>query len=179
MKLVTRAAVALVLLVVGLAVAGCNTTGAFDDPNSGSTDEPAVGFANAKPDSEEYFVVHIGRRVYFSRGSAEIDDIAREVLDLQANWLNKNRKWLVKLQGFADDPGSNAANIELSQRRADAVMAYLASKGVDPRRMWAKGYGKERPVRNCSELACTAQNRRVNVNLRKEYDAAAPQYTGG
>ncbi len=176
---VIRAAAVSALLAAGFAVAGCNTIGAFDDPGSGYTDDPAVGFSNIKPDSEEYFVVNIGRRVYFTSGSAELDEIARETLDLQAAWLVRNRKWLIKLQGFADDPGSDSANVALSKKRAEAVMDYLASKGVDKRRMWAKGYGKERLVRNCASLSCKAQNRRVNVNLRKEFDAAAPQYAGG
>ena len=59
----------------------------------------------------------------------------------------------------------------LSQRRADAAMAYLASKGVDTKRMWAKGYGKDREVRDCTDRSCKVQNRRVVANLRTERDA--------
>ncbi|GKX35195.1 MAG: hypothetical protein MnENMB40S_28130 [Rhizobiaceae bacterium MnEN-MB40S] len=178
MKSIFHALIACALLAGGLGASGC-TTASLGDPLSGSTDDPAVGFANAKSDSEENFVMTVGRRVYFASGSAEFDDVALETMDLQAQWLVRHPKWLIKLQGFADDPGSDAANVALSDKRANAVMDYLASKGVDRRRMWAKGYGKERLVRNCSDLACKAQNRRVNVNLRKEFDAAAPQYTGG
>ncbi|MOA60263.1 Outer membrane lipoprotein Omp16 precursor [compost metagenome] len=59
---------------------------------------------------------------------------------------------------------------KLSQQRADAAMAYLASKGVDPNRMWAKGYGNDREVRDCTERSCKVQNRRVVSNLRTERD---------
>ena len=92
-------------------------------------------------------------------------------LDSQAAWLNQNPRWLLKLQGFADDSGSAGSMEALSQKRADAAMAYLASKGVDPNRMWAKGYGKEREVRDCAERSCKVQNRRVVTNLRTERDA--------
>lgn len=60
----------------------------------------------------------------------------------------------------------------LSQKRADAAMAYLASKGVDAKRMWARGYGNEREVRDCTDRSCRVQNRRVVTNLRTQPDAA-------
>ena len=56
--------------------------------------------------------------------------------------------------------------VQLSQQRADAVMNYMISGGVAPNRLWAKGYGKDREVRSCSERACKVQNRRVVTNLR-------------
>ena len=167
----------MVLLAAGVFLAGC-TSAVDNDPNSGSTDDPAVGFAKFSDSSKEHFTMTVGRRVYFTKGSAEFDDVALETLNLQAAWLVRNPKWLIKLQGFADDPGSDATNTKLSAERANNVMNYLASKGVNPQRMWAKGYGKERLVRNCSDITCKSQNRRVIVNLRTEFDAAAPQFAG-
>ena len=49
-------------------------------------------------------------------------------------------------------------------------MAYLAAGGVGQNRMWAKGYGKDREVRDCPDKACKVQNRRVVTNLRNERD---------
>ncbi len=167
-------------LVAGaLLVAGCTGGGGPDIAAikpTGVTDQPARGYEQIAAGSEEELVMNAGRRVYFSSGSAELDDVARETLDLQAQFLNSNPKWLVKLQGFADDPGNNNA---LSDKRAKAVMAYLASKGVDPQRMWAQGYGKERLVRDCPDISCKALNRRVVTNLRTEFDEAAPQFKNG
>ena len=51
-------------------------------------------------------------------------------------------------------------------------MAYLAAKGVDGQRMWAKGYGKDREVRDCTDRSCKVQNRRVVSNLRTQRDAS-------
>jgi peptidoglycan-associated lipoprotein len=166
-----------------LLVAGCNDVSkpelSVAPQPAGVTDEPARGYAPVQPGSEEEFILQAGRRIYFASGSAELDDVARETLAIQAAWLNRNPNWLVKLQGFSDDPGTLQANIALSSKRANAVMNYLASQGVNPQRMWAKGSGKERPVRDCPEVSCKAQNRRVIVNLRTEFDDAAPQKKQG
>jgi peptidoglycan-associated lipoprotein len=139
-------------------------------PMSGQTNDPAAGFQNMQPGSEEDFILNVGRRTFFPSGSAELDSVARTTLDSQIAWLNKYPQWLVKLQGFADDSGGESAQVALSQKRADAVMAYLAAGGVAQGRMWAKGYGKDRLVRECSDKACKVQNRRVVTNLRNEHD---------
>lgn len=140
-------------------------------PMTGQTNEPAPGFEKVAAGSEEDFILNVGRRVYFTRDSATLDSVAMATLDNQAAWLNRNPNWLLKLQGFADDSGSASKMEALSQKRADAAMAYLASKGVDARRMWAKGYGNDREVRDCTDRSCQVQNRRVVTNLRAERDS--------
>jgi peptidoglycan-associated lipoprotein len=99
--------------------------------------------------------------------------VAKTTIDNQVAWLKKHQRWLVKLQGFADDPGGDAAMTELSRKRAEAVMNYMIASGIDRNRLWAKGYGKERVVRDCPDSACRVQNRRVISNLREEKDGAA------
>ncbi|WP_183923592.1 OmpA family protein [Rhizobium mongolense] len=169
----TRSIVAAAMLLV---LAACTTTNIASmeepaaAPMTGQTNDPAPGFENITAGSEEDFILNAGRRIYFTQDSATLDSVAMATLDNQATWLNKNPNWLVKLQGFADDSGSASKMVALSQKRADVVMAYLASKGVDARRMWAKGYGKDREVRDCAERSCKVQNRRVVSNLRTQRD---------
>lgn len=153
-------------------LAGC-TSASLERATPNVTNAPASGFANVADGSEEDFILNVGRRTYFARGSATLDETAKMTLDRQIAWLQKNRRWLIKLQGFADDPGSNTEIVALSRRRADAVMNYLAAGGIDRDRMWSKGYGKERIVRDCPDEACKAPNRRVISNLREEKDGAA------
>jgi peptidoglycan-associated lipoprotein len=174
-----RVKIARHLLAAGLllSVAACTSTGESGvdtgvNPNEfGNTDDPAAGFENVKPGTEQDFILNVGRRTYFASGSAEIDSVARATLDSQAAFLAKYPRWLVKLQGFADDPGGDGANVALSEKRANAVMNYLASKGVDPKRMWSKGYGNAREVRECNENSCKVQNRRVVTNLQTQYES--------
>jgi peptidoglycan-associated lipoprotein len=160
-----------------LLLAGCTTPGgglAPSDtqgaPASGATNEAAPGFENMQAGSEEDFILNVGRRTFFTQGSSELDSVARTTLDSQIAWLNKYPNWLVKVQGFADDGGSESSQVSLSQKRADAVMGYLAAGGVAQTRMWAKGYGNDREVRDCNDRSCKAQNRRVVTNLRNERD---------
>ena len=90
--------------------------------------------------------------------------------DKQAAWMLQYPQWKVKIQGFADDPGSEKQNLALSSKRAEAVMNYLVSKGVPRDRLYAKGYGRdrERLVLNCTDISCKAQNRRVISNPQED-----------
>lgn len=163
---------ALAFGALALAISGCSTT-ALEPPVPDVTNAPAAGFANMQAGSEEDFILNVGRRTYFAEGSAALDSVARTTIDNQIAWLKKYPRWLVKLQGFADDPGGDAAMMELSRKRAEAVMNYMIAGGIDANRLWAKGYGKERVVRDCPDAACRVQNRRVISNLREEKDGAA------
>ena len=147
-------------------IAGCKSVG-LDAPATG-TNAPVAAFANNQPGSEEDFILNIGRRTHFAGGSAALDATAKTTLDSQAEWLKRYPNWYIKLQGFSDDPGSPNQNKALSKKRAEAVMNYLVSRGVKRERMWARGYGRERIVRDCPEIECKSQNRRVISNLRDE-----------
>jgi peptidoglycan-associated lipoprotein len=161
------------LLVIGalaLLPMGCSsskdqgpTLTATDGGDSG--DGGGIG---ADPGTEKDFMLNVGRRVFFKQGSAELDETARVTLDSQAEWLNRYPRWTVKLQGFADDPGSDSQQTALSQKRADAVRDYLAARGVDQSRMNAKGYGRDRLVGDCADIECKAQNRRVITNPQEQ-----------
>lgn len=160
-----------------MALAACSTTevASVEEPEAppmtGQTNDPAPGFETVSAGTEQDFILNVGRRIYFQQDSAALDSVAKTTLDNQAAWLNQNTRWLIKLQGFADDSGSAGTMKTLSQKRADAVMAYLVSRGVDSKRMWAKGYGNDREVRDCTDRSCKVQNRRVVANLRTTPDA--------
>jgi outer membrane protein OmpA-like peptidoglycan-associated protein len=159
-----------VLFGLSIMIAGCASTGQraatlqSNAAPSDGTNEPVEGGVNVVGGTEEDFIVNVGRRTFFEQSSATLDDTAKMTLDKQAQWLLKYPSWKVKLQGFADDPGSTSEQKTLSQKRADAVKSYLASKGVAPTRMLAKGYGRDRLVGDCTDIECTSQNRRVITN---------------
>jgi peptidoglycan-associated lipoprotein len=157
--------------VIGLAILGallsaCASTGGSRD----SRNAAVQGGINVQPGSEEDFQVNVGRRTFFTESSAALDDTARVTLDKQAQWLLQYPHWKVKLQGFADDPGSPAQQKSLSQKRADAVRDYLVAKGVGAERLEAKGYGYDRLVADCAGIECKSQNRRVVTNPLQEPD---------
>jgi len=144
-------------LVVGLA--GCVS----EAPKVASQDAPVGGGINVPTGSNEDFIVNIGRRVYFADNSAALDDTAKTTLDNQAAWLAKYTSYRIKVEGFADEKGTPQYNMQLGQKRADAVAAYLASKGISASRMKAKSFGNEpnRKVKSCDDISCWSQNRRA------------------
>jgi peptidoglycan-associated lipoprotein len=162
------------LLALVANVTGCASTGrqngSLQTASVSAGTEPMQGSINVQNGTEEDFIVNVGRRTFFEQGSANLDETAKVTLDKQAMWLNQYPQWKVKLQGFADDPGSTTEQKALSQKRAEAVKAYLATRGVSPERMKAKGYGRDRLVGDCADIECQSQNRRVITNPQEGPD---------
>ena len=107
------------------------------------------------------FQTQVGDRVFFSEGSAELGARARVALEAQAAWLKRNRALAVTIEGHAHDAGATDHNLEVSWRRADAVRRRLIESGVAPERIRTAAYGRERPIAECGEAWCAAQNRRA------------------
>ncbi len=102
--------------------------------------------------------------VNFAVGSAEITDEFARVLDGAAQLINEHPEiQLLEIQGHTDNTGSDAINDPLSQARSDAVRNYIISRGVDPSRLVAKGYGSKKPVASNATEQGRYQNRRIDI----------------
>ena len=102
--------------------------------------------------------------INFATGSAEITDEFARVLDGASKLINEHPEiQLLEVQGHTDNTGSDAINNPLSQARADAVRNYLISRGVDPSRLVAKGYGSSKPVASNANEQGRYQNRRIDL----------------
>jgi len=99
--------------------------------------------------------------IKFKLGSAEIRRSSNKILDEAVAVLQKYPDIKLEIQGHTDTTGSDERNRTLSDARANAVMQYLISKGVDESRLTAKGYGPDKPVADNETKAGRAQNRRV------------------
>lgn len=155
-------AAAWIAVAMALALSGCASDIAPPAPKSAANDAPIGGGINIPPGSNEDFIVNVGRRVFFTENSAALDDTAKTTLDNQANWLSTYKAYRIKVEGFADEKGTAQFNMQLGQKRAEAVMVYLQSKGVAPARLKAKSFGNEpgRKVKSCDDVSCWSQNRR-------------------
>jgi OOP family OmpA-OmpF porin len=88
---------------------------------------------------------------------------AYPLLDEVASILMQNPEMKVEVQGHTDNKGSAQYNQWLSEKRAQRVTDYLVSKGIDPSRLEAKGYGLTQPVASNDTAQGRAQNRRVEL----------------
>jgi peptidoglycan-associated lipoprotein len=149
-------------LAMALALAACASDLAPSQKSS-ANDAAAGAGLNVPPGSNEDFIVNVGRRVFFAENSAALDDTAKATLDNQAEWLSSYPTYKVKVEGFADEKGSAQFNMQLGQKRAEAVAAYLTSKGIPAARLKAKSFGNapNRKVKACDDISCWSQNRRA------------------
>ena len=97
----------------------------------------------------------------FISGSADLTPGARASADRLAAAMARPDRLATRftIEGHTDAVGNPAANLDLSKRRAAAVVSYLAGKGVDTKRFVVEGYGSARPLPGMSAMA--GANRRV------------------
>jgi OOP family OmpA-OmpF porin len=107
--------------------------------------------------------------VYFDTGSATIKPASYPELDRVVTFMKETSPSASGVvEGHTDNQGADAANMTLSQRRADAVMKYLVDHGVASSRLTAKGLGETQPVADNATKEGRALNRRV-VLRRTDY----------
>jgi outer membrane protein OmpA-like peptidoglycan-associated protein len=99
--------------------------------------------------------------VNFRTGSAEITEDSYEKLDMVYEQLAKYPDRRFEISGHTDNTGSDRINIKLSHDRANSVREYLINRGVEGRRLVAKGYGSSRPKADNKTAAGRAINRRI------------------
>jgi len=101
--------------------------------------------------------------VNFETNSAQLTAPARMILTRVGEALRGNPEVRVQVGGHTDNTGSRAYNMGLSQRRAEAVVAYLVQQGVAANQLEARGYGPDNPVADNGTREGRAQNRRVEL----------------
>jgi outer membrane protein OmpA-like peptidoglycan-associated protein len=117
--------------------------------------------APAKPDPCKEKVSLPG--VNFDFDKATIRAEGEKVLGEWETRLEQCSEVHVAINGYTDSIGSEAYNLKLSQRRADAVRGFLVNKGVAASRLTTKGFGKADPVASNATPEGRAQNRRVEL----------------
>jgi outer membrane protein OmpA-like peptidoglycan-associated protein/tetratricopeptide (TPR) repeat protein len=83
--------------------------------------------------------------ILFESNSSKLKESSKIVLDGFSDWLIKNQKLNIEIQGHTDDVGPNKANLALSMDRSFSVMEYLLEKGISKERLSFKGYGETKP----------------------------------
>lgn len=102
--------------------------------------------------------------IYFAFGTADLDAQSQRTLVAVARLLGAHPEWTVAVEGHTDSVGSDAANLQLSRARAEAVRTSLASRHAVPAsRIAAVGHGETRPREPNETFEGRARNRRVEL----------------
>ena len=129
--------------------------------------EEGVNAANDRISALDDYEAKSSVMVLFTAGSAILSDTAKSDLKLLADQLDNERGYLIEVAGFASSDGSADYNRILSQRRADAVIQYMAETYSIPLRRFVTpmGYGENQPIADNQTSQGRRQNRRVEVRI--------------
>lgn len=108
------------------------------------------------------------RGIYFDSDSDRLQPESTPTLLQLENALTRHADLRIRIEGHTDSSGDDAHNLDLSERRAKAVVNYLTGRGIDASRLESKGLGESAPVADNESAAGRAQNRRVVIVLRED-----------
>ena len=114
----------------------------FDPPRSFSLDHVNFDLAKSSLKKESY---------------AELEELVE--------YLEFKESVRIEIAGHTDNQGDEKSNQTLSQKRSETVRNYLISKGIDPARIVAKGYGESKPIADNGTEEGRQKNRRTEVHM--------------
>jgi len=146
---------------IGAAVGGLagNQVGKYMDRQEQDL-RNAIGYSESASISRDQDVLTatFKSEAFFDSNSSSLKPGAYTEIDRVAGVLNKYPQTTIQVAGHTDSRGAEQYNLELSQRRADAVKNALVQRGVDPMRIQTYGYGESQPISSND-----AMNRRVEI----------------
>jgi outer membrane protein OmpA-like peptidoglycan-associated protein len=105
----------------------------------------------------------------FETGSAKLKAASAEQIKNIAGILKTYTNVKLKIGGYTDNTGDAAANMKLSQERAEAAKAAIVREGIDGRRMEAEGYGDQHAICPANSTPeCKAVNRRIDIRVTQK-----------
>ena len=163
------------VLGVALATAGCGGKQVEEIPEPVATPAPAPAPVSAPvvtpvtveprtpaPDTRR---MALEERIHFELDRSDLTATARTTLSAKAEILRSSPQVTLRIDGHADERGSDEYNLALSKRRASEAKRFLVSQGVDASRLEVVAHGEERPIDAASTEAAWAANRRADFSV--------------
>jgi peptidoglycan-associated lipoprotein len=107
----------------------------------------------------------LGATIYFDLDKDALRSDAEQALDAKVVVLKAQPNVHIRIDGNADDRGSDEYNLALGQRRSATAKRYLEARGIDASRLEVVSFGKERPVCKDEAESCWQQNRRDGFSI--------------
>ena len=101
--------------------------------------------------------------ITFERGSSELTQQAMNTLDIAAKTLLDNPSIQIRIEGHTDSSGSPEVNLTISKQRAQSVLDYFETSGIDGSRMEAEGFGDKHPIASNETAEGRINNRRIEI----------------
>lgn len=139
-----------------------------------ATAQAALASLAAIKDEPRGMVITLSGSVLFASGQSVLLPAAKDRLNQVSDVLLSTRERAVTVEGFTDSRGSETSNIDLSQRRADAVRSYLVERGYEGDLIQANGLGEAQPVTDNATAEGRANNRRVQIVIARETHSSNP-----
>ncbi len=157
--------------------AGATSVGGVADISVEAAEPTSTTAATASVDEEvaslqaelDGLAEQIRTTVVFATNSAELTPAARATLDGVVAAMQRYPGPVVEISGHTDSRGSDTTNQALSQARAQSVVDYVASQGIDLGRLSARGAGESEPIAPNETADGQAQNRRVEFSARSSF----------
>ena len=140
--------------------------------NSLEAQELSAQSAGETRDADRGLVLTLGD-VVFDAGKASLQPSAVTAIDRLAQLLSVYPERSVRIEGHTDSVGDDAANQDLSERRAAAVRVALLARGVEAARIEAVGYGASHPIADNRTESGRQKNRRIDIVLSDEQSTSA------
>ncbi|HWY33038.1 MAG TPA: OmpA family protein, partial [Nitrosopumilaceae archaeon] len=101
--------------------------------------------------------------IYYQTNEYEITPDNAKRLDVIVKSLIKNQTYKLEIYSHTDSKGNDDANLDLSNKRAQAVLGFMVSKGIDKNRLLAKGMGETKIINRCvNDINCSEKEHELN-----------------
>lgn len=157
-----------------------NTGGVFASINRGggkfeymlNANDIAKMGASDKENAAAKNAVTVNANITFKAGTIEFDENSYAEMDKTSIMMTKNKEYTLEIISHTDCKGDDAANLELSKKRASAIKAYLVTQGITPTRMRPVGKGETEILNKCKNgVPCSEtehlENNRVELKFYK------------
>ena len=162
----TKAKTSTAMLVgAGVGALAGGGVGAYMDNQEAKLRQQLQGTGVSVTRSGNNIILNMPSNITFDTDRYEVKSSFYDTLNSVALVLNEFNRTRVDVSGHTDSTGSEAYNMELSQRRANSVTQYLVSQGVNANRLVVQGFGPNQPIASNANATGRAQNRRVEIQI--------------